>query len=205
MGKFQFKACACLGVGDVADKNQTKSEVIPEGIKCKGEMRPHGGCSERQGLMTVEEEGLAGGSGGGPGSRRLWGEGSKYDRKGQACWTMTYITPLDAHSFPEKVKLTVLVAELCPTFCDPTNCSLPGSSVPGILQAILRWVASPFSRGSSQPRNQTGSPALQADSLPAEPPRSLQGVYEGPTLYPLFHEAPSCISISISGKSLSPV
>ena len=107
------------------------------------------------GVLTVEEEGLAAGSGGGPGSRRLWGEGSKCDRKGQACWTMTYITPLDAHSFPEKVKLAVLVAELCPTFCDPTDCSLPGSSVPGILQAILRWVASPFSRESSQPRNQT--------------------------------------------------
>ena len=39
----------------------------------------------------------------------------------------------------------------------------------GILQArILEWVAFPFSRGSSQPRNQTGSPALQVDSLPTE-------------------------------------
>ena len=35
---------------------------------------------------------------------------------------------------------------------------------------ILEWVAYPFSSGSSQPRNQTGSPALQADSLPAELP-----------------------------------
>ena len=36
------------------------------------------------------------------------------------------------------------------------DCSLPGSSVLGILQArILEWVAVPFSRGSSQPRNQT--------------------------------------------------
>ena len=33
---------------------------------------------------------------------------------------------------------------------------------------ILEWVAYPFSRGSSWPRNWTGSPALQADSLPAE-------------------------------------
>ena len=40
----------------------------------------------------------------------------------------------------------------------------------GILQArILEWVAVPFSRGSFQPRNQPRSPALQADSLPAEP------------------------------------
>ena len=36
------------------------------------------------------------------------------------------------------------------------DCSLPGSSVHGILQArILEWVAIPFSRGSSQPRDQT--------------------------------------------------
>ena len=35
---------------------------------------------------------------------------------------------------------------LCPTLCDPTGCSLPGSSVHGILQArILEWVAIPFS------------------------------------------------------------
>ena len=39
---------------------------------------------------------------------------------------------------------------------DPMDCSLPGSSVPGILQArILEWVAIPFSRGSSWPRDQT--------------------------------------------------
>ena len=42
--------------------------------------------------------------------------------------------------------------------------------VNGILQArILEWVAFPFSRGSSQPRIKPGSPALQEDSLPAEP------------------------------------
>ena len=40
---------------------------------------------------------------------------------------------------------------LCVT---PMDCSPPGSSVPGILQArILEWVAMPFSRGSSQPRD----------------------------------------------------
>ena len=44
-------------------------------------------------------------------------------------------------------------------------------TVHGILQGrILRWVAVPFSRGSSQPGSQPGSPALQVDSLPAEPP-----------------------------------
>ena len=43
-----------------------------------------------------------------------------------------------------------LVAKLCPTLCDPTDCSPPGSSVHGILQArTLEWVAISFSRGSS--------------------------------------------------------
>ena len=44
----------------------------------------------------------------------------------------------------------------CPTFYDPMDCSPPGSSVHGILQArILEWVAMPSSRGSSLPRDQT--------------------------------------------------
>ena len=60
-----------------------------------------------------------------------------------------------------------LVTHLCPTLYDPMNCSLPGSSVHGILQGqILEWVAIPLSRGSSQPR----SPASQVDSLPSELP-----------------------------------
>ena len=52
--------------------------------------------------------------------------------------------------------VVVLVAQLSPTLCDPLDCSPPGSSVRGILQArILEWIAIPFTRGSSQPRNQT--------------------------------------------------
>ena len=48
------------------------------------------------------------------------------------------------------------VAQSCPTLCDPIDCSLPGSSVHGIFQArILEWIAISFSRGSSQPRDQT--------------------------------------------------
>ena len=44
------------------------------------------------------------------------------------------------------------------TPCDPMDCSLPGSSVHGILQArLLEWVAMPFSKGSSWPRDQTMS------------------------------------------------
>ena len=44
----------------------------------------------------------------------------------------------------------------CPTLWDLMDCSPPGFSVHGILQAtILEWVAIPFSRGSSQPKDQT--------------------------------------------------
>ena len=51
-----------------------------------------------------------------------------------------------------KVKVKGLVAPLCPTLCDPMDCSPPGSAVHGILQAkILEWVAIPFCRGSSWP------------------------------------------------------
>ena len=43
-----------------------------------------------------------------------------------------------------------LIAQSCLILCDPMNCSPPGSSIHGILQArILEWVAIPFSRGSS--------------------------------------------------------
>ena len=50
-------------------------------------------------------------------------------------------------SFPVKVKVT----QSCPTVCEPMDCI-----VHGILQArILEWVAFPFCRGSSQPRDHT--------------------------------------------------
>ena len=46
------------------------------------------------------------------------------------------------------------VAQSCPTLCNPMDCSLPGSSLHGILQArVLEWVAIAFSRGSSRPRD----------------------------------------------------
>ena len=48
------------------------------------------------------------------------------------------------------------VAQACPAVCDPMDCSLPGSWVHGIFQAtVLEWVAISFSKGSSQPRDQT--------------------------------------------------
>ena len=82
-----------------------------------------------------------------------------------------------------RVRLEVLVSQSCLTLCNPMDCSLPGSSVHGFLQArILEWVAIPFSRGSSQPRIWTWSPALQADSLPSEPSGKPQGLKSGPSV-----------------------
>ena len=62
----------------------------------------------------------------------------------------------------------------CPTLWDPVDCSPPGSSVHGILQAgILEWVAISSSRGSSWPKDQdsllyepTGKPRLLDSGLP---------------------------------------
>ena len=52
--------------------------------------------------------------------------------------------------------MLVLVTQSCPTLCNPKDCSLPGSSVHGILQArIPEWVAIPFSSGSSQHKDWT--------------------------------------------------
>ena len=48
-----------------------------------------------------------------------------------------------------EVKVKVLVAQLCPTLCNPMDCNRPGSSVHGVSQA-LEWVAISFFRGSSQ-------------------------------------------------------
>ena len=54
-----------------------------------------------------------------------------------------------------------VVTQLCLTLCDPMDCSLPGSSVQGILQArMLEWVAIPFSRGYSRPRYWTQVPGI---------------------------------------------
>ena len=59
-----------------------------------------------------------------------------------------------------------LVAQQCPTLCDLKYCSHQAPLSMGILQAIiLEWVATPSSRGSSQPR----SLLLQANSLLSEP------------------------------------
>ena len=71
--------------------------------------------------------------------------------------------------------MKVKVAQLCPTLWDPMD-----YTIHGILQArILEWVAFPFSRGCSQPRDRPRSPTLQVDSLPTEPQGKLKNAGVG--------------------------
>ena len=54
------------------------------------------------------------------------------------------------------VALKVNVTQSCPTLCNPMDCSLPSSTIHGILQARrLEWFAISFSRWSSRPRDWT--------------------------------------------------
>ena len=77
------------------------------------------------------------------------------------------------------------------TPCNPMDCSPPGSSVHGILQArILEWVAIPSSRGSSQPRNRTGISCICRQIL-------YQLSYQG-------RPQPPAVPQSNSGLSVSP-
>ena len=62
------------------------------------------------------------------------------------CLRITYLGHVSACS----------VAQSCPTLCDPMDCNPPDSSVRGIFHAkILEWVSISFSRGFSQPGDQT--------------------------------------------------
>ena len=71
------------------------------------------------------------------------------------------------------------LAQSCPTLCDPMDCSPPGSSLHGILQArIVEWIAISFSRGTSRPRDRTRVPTFQAGALPSEPPGKPYVIYD---------------------------
>ena len=62
----------------------------------------------------------------------------------------------ELNQLSKPVKGLVLVTQSCPTLCNPMDCSPPGFFLHGILQArTLGWVAMPFSRVSSQPRDRT--------------------------------------------------
>ena len=79
--------------------------------------------------------------------------------RGRACRVLQFLFLLHYSSFAlgfsMSLVVVVKVAQPCLPLCDPMDCSLPSSSVHGILQARILELAVPFSRGSSQPRDQT--------------------------------------------------
>ena len=65
----------------------------------------------------------------------------------------TSVTVSAVQQSKSAIHIRALVAQLCPTLCDPMDCNPPYSSVHVILQAkLLEWVSMPFSRGLSQPQ-----------------------------------------------------
>ena len=63
---------------------------------------------------------------------------------------------MEMYLLPIFLQVFAKLLQSCPTLCDPMDCSPPGSSAHGVIQArILKWVAMPSSRGSSWPRDQT--------------------------------------------------
>ena len=92
--------------------------------------------------------------------------------------SLSFSCLLTIHSYqqwPEErvqsVKPAAKSLQLCPTLCNPKDCSPPGSYVQEILQArILEWVAMPCSRGSSLPRDWTQVSCIAGRFFTAEPP-----------------------------------
>ena len=77
------------------------------------------------------------------------------------------------------ISLLSEVARSCPTLCNPMDCSLPGSSLHGILQARgLEWVAISFSRGSSRPRDRTQVSRIPGRCFNLWATREARGVWD---------------------------
>ena len=69
----------------------------------------------------------------------------------------------------KKKKVKLLVTQSCQTLCDPMDCSSPGFFIDGIFQGRILGIF-PSSEDLPNPGKTPRSPALQADSLPSEPP-----------------------------------
>ena len=123
--------------------------LIPGSTSCAGFARRLGLC----GCAPAARHPPASHAGGaaGPGSAGLWAEQ-------RPCCVLSDRTSRwrNEHGVPF-LGVAVFVIQACPTRCDPRACNPPGSSVHGIPQArTMEWVAVPFSRGSSRPRDQAG-------------------------------------------------
>ena len=82
-----------------------------------------------------------------------------------ALWPRITFSPLPSVGF--RLHCGCLVFQSCPTLCDPTDCSPPGSSVHGVSQArILEWVVIFSSKETSRSRDQTRVSCIGRYSLP---------------------------------------
>ena len=105
-----------------------------------------------------------------------------------------------------------LVAQSCPTLCGRMDCSLPGPSVHGLLQArILEWVAVHSLGDLPDPGIKPGSSVLQVDSLPAEPPEkthqwlSLKNYIMGQYQSTVFHILHIALCLRVFRTVIEPV
>ena len=102
--------------------------------------------------------------------------------------------------------------QLCSTLCGPMDCSLPGSSVHGILQArILQWVVISFFKGSPQPRNWTHIFCITGRFLTTVPSTKLLKISCGIQIFHicfllffvLFLDFLFCIGLSVQSSSIA--
>ena len=127
----------CLGRWIVRDSAWALGKAPSYPGKQRG---PHGPCSELLSFMELTDVDL--------GLRvPYWDSSSKTG----LCTHLSWLS-----IFKPKGQSVSEVAQSCPTLCNPTDCSLPGSSIHGIFQVrVLEWVSISFSRGSSRPRDRT--------------------------------------------------
>ena len=96
----------------------------------------------------------------------------------------------------KKIHVKVLATQSCPTLCKTMDYSHQSTLSMKILQErLLEWIAIPFSRGSSWPRDRPGSPTLQVDSLPFEPSIQFSSVVQSRPILcncslPVHHQLP---------------
>ena len=107
---------------------------------------------------------------GGRKSFRLKGQSSSPKQREQFVF---FPNPESIHLRSDNFKgyIACLVAQSCLTVCNTLDHGSLGYSVHGILQARIQdWLAIPFSRGSSQPRNQTWISCIAGRFFTSEPP-----------------------------------
>ena len=140
LGDCRVKSCAC----EWRDAQGSSVGGAVPAFSPNSEGKFHRGTA-CEGRILMEEGTLPGGQ---VGKAFLWNSKLKGMQRENWC--------VQGGSARSLCCLCVSVTQSCLSLCDPIDCSPPGSSVHGILQArILEWVAIPYSRGSSRPRDRT--------------------------------------------------